>query len=85
MEEIFPIIVFYNGREHTFEFRLVTVGYTHRFYADINGTEVIFEPDEERKYRVVVPSSLAGKSHLSEQDMGLLEALAGQLCSLNEI
>jgi len=85
MEEIFPINVFYNGRDYTLELRLVTVGYTHRFYADIDGTEVVFEPDEERKYRVVVPSSLPGNSRLSEQDMGLLEALAGQLCSLNEI
>ena len=34
---------------------LVVTGYTHKFNVDVNGQIIVFEPDEERNYRAVIP------------------------------
>ena len=52
MDEAFVITVFLQGKEYSFDARLVTIGYTHKFIVTINGLEVIYEPDEEKKYRI---------------------------------
>ncbi len=44
-----------NGKEYCFVAAVVTVGYTHRFIVTINDLEVMFEPDEERSYRAILP------------------------------
>ncbi len=54
MDEPFSILVICQGQEYSFEARLATVGYTHKFYVMINGMEVIYEPDEERNYRAIL-------------------------------
>jgi len=35
--------------------KLIVTGYTHKFGVDVNGQNIIFEPDEERNYRAVIP------------------------------
>jgi hypothetical protein len=55
MEEPFIITVSYKGGEKEFEARLQVFGYSHRFHVDIEGTEVIFERDEEGHYRAILP------------------------------
>lgn len=54
MDEGFTIEVTYQGNEYSFEARLITIGYTHKFVVVINGIEVNYEPDEERNYRAIV-------------------------------
>ena len=34
---------------------LIVTGYTYKFCVDVNGQNIIFEPDEERNYRAVIP------------------------------
>jgi len=54
MDEQFELPVEYKGEELLFKTSLIITGYTHKFSVDINGQEVIFEPDEERNYRAVL-------------------------------
>ena len=54
MDEGFIIEVSYQEKEYSFEARLITVGYTHKFIVVINGIEVNYEPDEETHYRAIV-------------------------------
>ena len=44
----------YKGEQLLFKASLIITGYTHKFSVDINGQELIFEPDEERNYRAVI-------------------------------
>jgi len=54
MDESFTITVLLNENEYSFDARLVTLGYTHRFYVMIKGMSVIYEPDEARHYRAIL-------------------------------
>ncbi len=39
------------------------LGYTHNFQVQINGLEVLFEPDEERSYKAVIdPEQVEGST-----------------------
>jgi hypothetical protein len=83
MEEIFILPVEYNGKQLEFEVRLVVLGYTHKFLVDINGSEVIFEPDEAREYRAIL-SEPAVQYGTKTMDPGLLEAIRDKIVSLRE-
>ena len=54
MEDSFSIEVDFNGKEYSFEARLIAIGYTHKLCIIINDVEVTFEPDEERNYRAIL-------------------------------
>jgi hypothetical protein len=54
MEDTFDIPVTYKGKELLFKSQLLILGYTHKISVDVNGTEVLYEPDEERNYRAVI-------------------------------
>ncbi len=54
MNEPFELPVTYKDKELLFPARLLILGYTHKFQAQVNGVELLFEPDEERNYRAVV-------------------------------
>ncbi len=54
MNESFELPVIYKEEELQFAARLQQFGYTHRIVVDVYGTEVFFEPDEERNYRGIV-------------------------------
>jgi hypothetical protein len=51
MDDQFELPVEYKGEQLLFKTSLIVTGYIHKFSVDINGKEVIFEPDEERNYR----------------------------------
>jgi hypothetical protein len=52
-------------------------GYTHRFAVSIEDTGLLFEPDDERKYRAIL---MPGQSKpLQDFDQQLLEAIAKEL------
>lgn len=54
MEEQFDLPVEYKGVQHSFKSTLFVFGYTHKIQINVNGVIILFEPDEERKYRAVV-------------------------------
>jgi hypothetical protein len=34
---------------------LIVTGYTHKFMVELDRQTIVFEPDEERNYRAVIP------------------------------
>jgi hypothetical protein len=77
MDEGFSIEVEVERKEYSFEARLATVGYTHRFYVLINGLEVTYEPDEERNYRAMV--SVGDSATISDIDKALIKAVGDKI------
>jgi hypothetical protein len=55
MEEPFELPLVYKGEQLLLKASLLVTGYAHKFSVDINGQIIIFEPDEERNYRAVIP------------------------------
>lgn len=54
MEDSFELPVEYKGEQFVFKAALVVYGFTHQFNVDVNGQKIVFEPDEEGNYRVIV-------------------------------
>jgi len=77
MEEPFILTIQYEGRECTFEARLAIMGYTHKFYVVVNGKEVVFEPDEERKYRAILNG--ADQEKVTDQERGIIREIGLQI------
>ncbi len=53
MEHFFELPVVYKEEELTLNGRLVTFGYTYKFYIVIDGREFIFEKDDEQQFRML--------------------------------
>jgi len=51
MDEEFDLPVVFDNKQYHFKTRLLQLGYIHKFQVDVDGIEVLFEPDEERSYR----------------------------------
>jgi hypothetical protein len=75
MTETFVLTVPYKNEDRDFEAELRVYGYTHKIAIVIDGLEVLFEPDEEKNYRAVLPDA-TGKEKLPAE---LLRAIAGEL------
>jgi hypothetical protein len=54
MAELIEIPITYKGQEILMQAELLNRGYIHGFQIMINEIRVLFEPDEERNYRVIV-------------------------------
>ena len=78
MEDSFIVPILYNGKEYNFEASLVKFGFTYRIQVTIEGVEVLFEPDEERNYRVM----LADPDSAQKLDTGLVEAVLREIESI---
>ncbi len=74
MNEPFEIPVTYRGQEFSFPARFFAFGYSFKIQVDVNGQEVLFEPDEERSFREVIDTntSQVGKAI----DVELLKAIS---------
>jgi len=53
MEDPFDLPVQYKDQTLIFKAWLITTGYTHKFKVLVNEQELLFEPDEERNYRIL--------------------------------
>jgi len=76
MAEFFTLAVLYKGEERQFDSELRVTGYTHKIAVNINGTEILFEPDEERNYRAVVSDADINKNRI---DIELIKLIAAEL------
>jgi len=76
MEETFSITVYYNNQERDFDVTFQLFGYTHKIAIVVDGTPILFEPDEERNYRASLPF---GETTKIEIDIFLLQAIAIRL------
>lgn len=80
MNETIDIPIIYKGKELIFKAKVVKFGYIHRFEVKVNGHSVIFEPDEERNYRVIL-NPVDDKN--SKIDLALLKQISETLQSLS--
>jgi len=78
MDGSFTLVVNYKGKEYQVEGELRTFGYTHKIAINFEGREILFEPDEERNYRAVMPGYDGSKA---EKDIGLVQAIAKELAA----
>jgi hypothetical protein len=81
MDETFAITVLLQGKEYSFDARLVAIGYTHRFIVTINELEVIFEPDEERQYRAILAATDHGS--VTDGNRALIKAVGEKIESIH--
>jgi hypothetical protein len=51
MNDEFELPVVFDNKQYQFKTRLLQFPLTHKFQVDVNGIEVLFEPDENRNYR----------------------------------
>ena len=77
MDQQFELPVEYKGKHLTLNASLLVTGYTHKFTVDVNGQMIIFEPDEERNYRAVIPYDYIGKK--KDMDIELLKSIAAAI------
>lgn len=61
MDNTFILEVVYDNKILSFDARLSILGYSHKFYIEVNGSEVVYEPDEEGRYRAIIPAGLGDK------------------------
>ncbi len=52
--DLFELPVTFNGKEFLFPAELLPMGFTHKIKVTVEGTEILFEPDEERNYRAMI-------------------------------
>jgi hypothetical protein len=76
MAEPFTLVVSYKGKEYHFDSELRVYGYIHKIAINIEGEEMLFEPDEERNYRAVSPDYEGSKAKI---DIGLIQAITKEL------
>ena len=80
MNETFDLPVTYKNQELLFPARLRHLGYTHVFIVDVEGSEILFEPDEEQHYRAMIdPERTEGNNRV---DVELLQTIAATIESI---
>ncbi len=76
MAESFTLVVNYKGKEYQLESELRVFGYSHKVAINLEGEEILLEPDEERNYRAVISGYEGSKIEI---DIGLIQAIAKEL------
>jgi hypothetical protein len=80
MPESFELPVDHDGKEMNFPAELLTTGFSHRIKVTVEGTDIIFEPDEEKNYRATVAD--ADRDKIGRLKRGLLQAISETLHEL---
>ena len=77
MKDSFDLPVVFNNKELVFPGRLLNYGYSSKIEIDIDGTKVLFEPDEERNWRALI--SYEDVQANKKLNLELLKAVAGAI------
>lgn len=80
MDEGFDINILYNDEELTFPCKLLKFGYSYKIEVDLHGTKILFEPDEETRWRALV--SYEEINSTKKIDKSLLTTVASTLDEL---
>ena len=80
MDNTFEIPLSYDGEEYLFNAELVAYAHSYKIVTDIFGHTIIFEPDEERRYRAIVTPD--DRDEMALVDRELLAAIANKLWEL---
>jgi hypothetical protein len=78
--DVLEIPVQYKGEQLLFTARILSYGYTYKLSVDVNGTEVLFERDEQGAYRAVLAD--AKKEPAGKADQDLIRTLLDTLNTL---
>lgn len=73
MDEIVEIPVYYKGEHLCFTARVLSSSYNYKFLVTVFGCQLIFEADEEGKYRAV--AQVADLPIEKKIDLDLLQAI----------
>ncbi|QHT71747.1 hypothetical protein GXP67_36330 [Rhodocytophaga rosea] len=74
MDEILEIPVDYKGEHLCFKAKILSYSYSYKIVVDVSGRQMMYEADEEGKYRAVAELEALQKGE--KIDIGLLEAIA---------
>ncbi|MES2373227.1 MAG: hypothetical protein V4557_11655 [Bacteroidota bacterium] len=69
MFDLFDLPVEYKGKEILFPAELLPMGFTHKIKVNLDGTDILFEPDEERNYRAVIDYAALDKMNSVNKDL----------------
>jgi hypothetical protein len=75
-EETFTLPIFYKNEHRDYPATLQVFGYTHKIVVRVGEQDILFEPDEEKNYRAVLPVTPEGRP---QADIELLQAIAATL------
>jgi hypothetical protein len=76
----FEIPITYKGLDWAFSAKVLHLGYTYKIQVDVDGTMMLFEPDENRQFRAVLANQEV--STAKSVDKGLIETISETLDSL---
>jgi len=76
MNESFSISISFNNKEIELEGEFRQLGFSYHLVVFVDGTEIIFEPDEERNLRAVIRDN-EGKSRPPSRE--LIKVIADKL------
>jgi hypothetical protein len=62
----FELNIKHRGEIKNFHGTFNKYGFSYRFTVNVDGTDVIFEPDEERNLRAIVPTAMQDHSKMKE-------------------
>ena len=79
MSEFIHIPIVYKGEEVSLQAEVLKRGYIHGFQIEINNIPIIFEPDEERNYRVIMDET---KYNRNQSDLELIKEIVKTLESV---
>ena len=80
MEDDFLLPVVFENKQIHFPARLLNYGYSSKLQVDVYGTTVLFEPDEERKWRALI--SYEDVQENKKMNADLLKAIAEAIQNL---
>lgn len=82
MEDEFLLPVSFKDKQLHYPARLLNYGYSSKLEVEIDGTKVIFEPDEERNWRALISyEDVKANKKMSKE---LLEAVAGVIQNITK-
>jgi hypothetical protein len=82
MDDVLEIPVTYKGEELIVMAKVILAGYGYKFQIEVDGQEVLFEPDEERNFRAMLNYDDLDKG--VSIDKHLLKAIADVLNSFTK-
>ena len=80
MDEGFDMDILHKDEELTFPCKLLKFGFTYKIEVDLHGNKILFEPDEERKWRALIPYE--GINSDKKIDKSLLTTVASTIDEL---
>lgn len=82
MNEDFDLPILYKGKELLLRSRLLHYGYSYKIEVELDGSTLLFEPDESRQWRAVLPYGETEKTR--RPDPELMHAIIAALDQLLE-